>query len=173
MASLEISFLPALLPFLSLLEKDQTVTVLVYVERRGWAGDCSYPAALISRDQRGRQSRRVNKLLRLLTAWLQGESSELPLVWEKDFSSDGRRGQDAKPGLWLLGEWDLWPQGIKEQHLMRDWTLGKRTSYFSFSIPRAGLQPYPTSYDCQKGQSLNSVWSPASLKKFLLWLRVF
>lgn len=34
---------------------------------------------------------RVDKLFRLLTARLQGESSKLLLVWE-DFISDGRRG---------------------------------------------------------------------------------
>lgn len=95
MASLEISFLPALLPFLSLLEKDQTVTVLVYVERRGWAGDCSYPAALISRDQRGRQSRRVNKLLRLLTPG--SKENPVSCLWFGRRISPLMGGEDRMP----------------------------------------------------------------------------
>lgn len=50
----------------------------------------------IQRPMRGTETNEAdkaeNKLLRLLTARLQGESSEPPLVWEKDFSSDGRKG---------------------------------------------------------------------------------
>lgn len=81
------------------------MSVLVYAEGKGLGWTLLiFCCSDIQRPMGGTETNeadkavRVDKLFRLLTARLQGESSKLLLVWE-DFISDGRRGQDAKPGL--------------------------------------------------------------------------